>query len=107
MYSAQLAAATEFQLTGAVASPSSNVLCVNVGKSNIAPLIYAEWPNARFEIDNFTRTYVPWSGWEDDSFAGASSPWPNSTVVDALLEWGMNGTRTTPIFPIVSCAVSH
>lgn len=42
-----LAGVGEYSVRASVVSPTINVLCVNMMESEVAPLIYTEWPNAK------------------------------------------------------------
>ncbi len=85
-------------LNAAVVSPSSNVLCANANKSEIAPLVYSEWPRARFTADQgIGESMIPWDGWEGDT---TTSFWPNLTAIDDVFEWKAPDRRP-PIFSMV------
>jgi hypothetical protein len=44
----ELAGVGEYYLRASVVSPTINVLCANMNKSEISPLIYVEWPGANW-----------------------------------------------------------
>jgi hypothetical protein len=45
-----LAGVGEYNVRAAVVSPTVNILCVNMNKTELEPLIYVDWPNADFNI---------------------------------------------------------
>lgn len=106
-----LAGVGEYNLQAAVISPTLNVLCVNMNYTELAPLIYVEWPNAIYNIsDDGTRQKQAWLGWEySTSEAFRENPFLNSTVVDDIFQWGpsygLTG-RYPPVFPMVRLLVS-
>ncbi len=93
------------RLTSIVPSPAVNVICANMARSELAPLIYTEWPYARTSSgalaanDPADEYKVPWVGWKSEV------PGPdevNTTVVDEVFRWGKNYTRQPPVFPTVN-----
>ncbi len=92
----------EYAIKASVVSPSLNVLCVNMNKTELAPLVYTEWPNAR--LVNSTSSpgqLVPSGDYQNDIQLANSSSYLNSTVVDDIFEWGAGYARQPPIFPMV------
>ncbi|ETS82222.1 hypothetical protein PFICI_07224 [Pestalotiopsis fici W106-1] len=90
----------EYQIRASVASPSVNVLCANLNRTELEPLIYATWPDARTvgtEIP-FQRTGV--ADWMDDVPVASEDEWLNSTVVDDIFLWGEKYGRRPPVFPM-------
>ncbi|GME47110.1 hypothetical protein GTA08_BOTSDO00445 [Neofusicoccum parvum] len=77
-----------YTLTASVPSPVIHVLCANMNRSELAPIVYTAW-NYSEELDAPT-----WP--EQIDFLSANSS-VNSTVVDDLFGWGKNG-QTAPIF---------
>ncbi|KID94087.1 hypothetical protein MAJ_09960, partial [Metarhizium majus ARSEF 297] len=101
-------------INASVVSPTVNVMCVNVKKEEIAPLVYMSWPNSKKDYklvkgyvvpaDGFRADYPPWGE------AGKKDNVPNKTVVDDLFKWGPKYGRTPPIlstFPPVMNMVSN
>ncbi|KAF2970311.1 hypothetical protein GQX73_g3327 [Xylaria multiplex] len=79
----------EYSLRASVVSPVINVMCVNMDKNEVAPLVYTEWP----QYDD----YKPW----DQQYVPIQPPlgWVNQTVVDDLFNWGDEvGRRPPPFF---------
>ncbi len=95
-----------YSIRASVVSPAVNVLCVNMAKDELAPLVYTEWPHA-----NLTNsTQIPgqkiaanadtWTA--DIPTAGSNGTWLNSTVVDEIFRWGEKYNRRPPVFEMVS-----
>ncbi|KAI1108415.1 hypothetical protein F5Y14DRAFT_445479 [Nemania sp. NC0429] len=86
----------EYSVRASVVSPVVNVMCANMDEDELAPLIYARWPNPRkqknapFPID--WKLDIPATGWR------------NSTVVDGLFKWGEKYQRLPPLFPLYPTA---
>lgn len=93
-------------INASVVSPTVNVMCVNMKKEEIAPLVYMSWPNSKKDYklvkgyvvpaDGFRADYPPWGE------AGKKDNVPNKTVVDDLFKWGPKYGRTPPILSTVS-----
>lgn len=43
----------EYEIRASVVSPAINVMCVNMGRRELAPLVYTTWPHARKERTGF------------------------------------------------------
>jgi hypothetical protein len=95
----------EHSLKASVVSPTSNTLCVNMQPSEIAPLIYVEWPNARVSVDD-TGSKTAAKDWQNDVPADIALLQSNvsMTQVDSIFRWGSAYNRSFPIFPRVSHA---
>jgi len=91
----------QYQVRASVASPVVNVLCVNMNKEELAPLIYSEWQHALTNTSTIPGQKVAWPGYEGDSQLVPGKKYINSTVVDDLFEWGENYQRQPPVFPMV------
>ena len=92
----------EYAIRASVVSPSLNVLCVNLNKTELAPLVYVTWPNAT--LANSTTNpgrIVAWSGYQSEIQLANSTSYLNRTVVDDIFEWGAKYSRQPPIFPEV------
>jgi len=95
-----------YSIRASVVSPAVNVLCVNMAKDELAPLVYTEWPYA-----NLTNsTQIPGQripadpiGWVNSVPSPSSNEtWLNSTVVDDIFFWGEKYGRRPPVFEMVS-----
>ncbi|KHN95232.1 uncharacterized protein MAM_06943 [Metarhizium album ARSEF 1941] len=84
-----------------VVSPSLNVMCVNMKKEELRPLVYTSWPYSKNVKSRAPGLMVPADGW-----ALRSPPWgedgkegsvPNKTVVDDIFRWGPKYGRTPPM----------
>ncbi|UPK89678.1 hypothetical protein LCI18_000613 [Fusarium solani-melongenae] len=74
-----------FSIDAAVVSPTLNTLCVNMEEDELAPLVYAQFPDN--EKDGFER-------WAQQEL----SEWDNSTIVDDVFRWGTKYGRRRPAF---------
>ena len=61
-----LAGVGEYSIRASVVSPAINVLCVNMNSTELAPLVYTEWPNAITTNSDIPNQKIPWSGYEDE-----------------------------------------
>lgn len=77
----ELAGVGEYAIEASVVSPSLNVLCVDLTKAELAPLIYNN------------------SGPDPQLIPGKD--YLNSTVVDDIFLWGQTHKRQPPMFPKV------
>ena len=84
-------------MRAAVPSPSINVLCANLSKEELAPMVYTLWPGTNGTGANITN--FP---------AGAAGPhipvfpsWLNRTSVDDVFGFGEKYDRRHPVFPKV------
>ncbi|KAF8860800.1 hypothetical protein BDZ45DRAFT_713534 [Acephala macrosclerotiorum] len=93
----------EYALRASVISPTSNVLCANMNASELVPLIYTEWPNARLSntTSDIAGQKIPAADYYNDVQPTSDKPFLNSTAVDDLFEWGSKYSRNPPVFPIV------
>ncbi|KAI0536114.1 hypothetical protein GGR58DRAFT_503583 [Xylaria digitata] len=78
----------EYSLRASVMSPVINVMCVNMDKSEVAPLVYTEWP----QYDE----YKPW----EQQYVPIQPPlgWANHTAVDDVFNWGRETDQRPPPF---------
>ncbi|KAI4625842.1 hypothetical protein J4E80_002975 [Alternaria sp. BMP 0032] len=81
-----------YSLRASVPSPVLNVLCVNMNKTELEPIVYAAWPNDD-EVDLLSWGNVP--GIRDNATT------TNKTVVDDIFGWDTNDTTTTMNWPPV------
>lgn len=96
----------DYQVHASAVSPASNVLCVNADKSELAPLVYTEWPFARLaepsDTPIVTLTGVtPVQTWEDDVQLSLGQAYLNETSLDDIFLWGPNYNRMPPVFSSV------
>jgi hypothetical protein len=99
-----LAGVGEYSIRASVVSPSLNILCVNMQQEELRPLVYTEWPNARYTQKEFLDQTVDWNGWEGDVpryVIDEPLEYLNRTVVDDIFEWGPKYNSQPPIFNIV------
>jgi hypothetical protein len=80
----------KYSLEASVPSPAVNVLCVGMNKSELAPLVYSEWPNAQFNATAYSVS-------PPDNIPNYPS-WLNSTVVDDLFGFGQKYGQRPPVF---------
>ncbi|CZR50143.1 uncharacterized protein PAC_00015 [Phialocephala subalpina] len=92
----------EYAIRASVISPTSNVLCANMNASELVPIVYAQWPNARFSntTSDIPGQKLPAADYYNDVQPTSSKPYLNSTVVDDLFEWGSKYGRNSPVFPL-------
>ncbi|KAG6304812.1 hypothetical protein E4U22_004672, partial [Claviceps purpurea] len=97
MQPADLAGVGEYTILAGVVSPTVNVLCVNMDREELAPLVYTEWPNSipsRSHTDEWRDSVPPILG------PGKSENF-NRTVVDEIFRWGPKFKRRPPVFPLL------
>ncbi|KAF4629090.1 hypothetical protein G7Y89_g9062 [Cudoniella acicularis] len=89
----------EHTIKASVVSPTSNTLCVNMQQSEVAPLVYVEWPNARFNYSN-TGNKIAATDWYKDVPANISlQSNVSQTQVGTIFKWGAVYNRAPPVFP--------
>ncbi|KAJ3522959.1 hypothetical protein NM208_g12642 [Fusarium decemcellulare] len=71
-----------------VVSPSLNVLCVNMAKEELEPLIYETWPHSKHD------GFLNWTQNEMD----ADWVFRNRTAVDEIFGWKFNLDQGQPVF---------
>ena len=99
----ELAGVGEYSIEAAVVSPSLNVLCANLNKTELAPLIYTEFPNAiTTNTSGIPDQLQAYDGFAKDVQVIPGKDYLNSTVVDDIFEWGSTYARQPPVFPMVS-----
>jgi hypothetical protein len=95
----------EYAIDAIVASPTMNVMCVNMARDELKPLVYPEWPNARVKNERVGGEKIGKEDWERDvvqPFNNKGEPnYLNSTVVDDIFRWGKKYDRRPPVFPLV------
>ncbi|KAL4788786.1 hypothetical protein BDV19DRAFT_398014 [Aspergillus venezuelensis] len=82
-----------YELEASVSSPAVNVLCAGMNATELAPIVYAEWPNINTPFDPIT-----WTTTVPDDVPNIEN-WHNRTVVDDIFEIGPDYPgRYSPIF---------
>lgn len=97
----------EYQIRAAVASPSVNVLCANMNKTELAPLIYTTWPDARIMGTEIPYQVTGVDDWTDDVPVASQDEWLNSTAADDVFLWGEKYGRRPPVFPMVGYLLTY
>ncbi len=99
----ELAGVGEYSIEASVVSPTLNVLCANLNTTELAPLIYTEFPNAQLSnMSEIPNQKMAIGGYADDVQLKPGQTYLNSTVVDDIFQWGSKYSRQPPVFPIVS-----
>ncbi|KAF7719360.1 Uncharacterized protein PECH_004854 [Penicillium ucsense] len=80
----------KYVLKASVPSPAVNVLCVGMNETELAPLVYNQWPNSNFDAST-------WSFSPPDDIPVSPSLW-NKTVVDDIFGFGEKYNQQPPIF---------
>ncbi|KAG9555337.1 hypothetical protein KCU71_g12082, partial [Aureobasidium melanogenum] len=83
-------------LEAQVHSPVVNVLCVNMNKDELTPIVYTEWSNNTLNAALWsTGSQLAW-------YQPGNQPngtYLNKTVVDDLFGWGEKYKTSPPVFP--------
>ncbi|TGO51262.1 hypothetical protein BCON_0165g00120 [Botryotinia convoluta] len=91
----------EYKVKASVVSPTINVLCVNMNKTELSPIIYVDWPNAiTTDSPNVPGQKMAWSGYTSDINLQPGQEYLNSTAVDDIFGWGVDG-KQPPVFPML------
>lgn len=103
---ADLGGIGEYSIRAGVASPAINVMCVNMAREELEPLVYTEWPDARTERTGVGNQRIGEDDWEGDipqPLDDDEEPnYLNETVVDDIFRWGPRYGRRPPVFQLVS-----
>ncbi|KAG5916087.1 hypothetical protein E4U61_003973 [Claviceps capensis] len=102
MQPADLDGVGEYTILAGVVSPTVNVMCVNMNREELAPLVYTEWPNSipsRSHTDEWRDSVPPILG------PGKSENF-NRTVVDEIFRWGPKFKRRPPVFPLLPISLN-
>jgi hypothetical protein len=93
-----------YSIKASVPSPSVNVICADVTKAELTPMVYTEWPGATTNITDIPgQKAIQGMKWQSDiPNSTSTNQWMNSTAVDALFQWGEKYKRRPPVFPMVS-----
>ncbi|KAK2615459.1 hypothetical protein N8I77_002210 [Diaporthe amygdali] len=90
-----------YNISASVISPAVNVLCVNMNREELEPLVYTAWPNANVTKNaNDPYQEIGSEKWEDDVPVSSENEWLNSTVVDDIFRWGPQYKRRPPVFQL-------
>lgn len=82
-----------YSLRASVPSPVLNVLCANANETELAPIVYAAWPN------NETAEIPKWNS--DGPTIRNNATTTNTTVLDKLFGWTKKDTERFTDFPPV------
>ncbi|KAI2463794.1 hypothetical protein F4781DRAFT_104660 [Annulohypoxylon bovei var. microspora] len=93
-----LAGVGEYNIRASVISPVVNVMCVNMARDELAPLVYIRWPTARTDFTDIPNQLVGVEDWFNDVPAPTDDEWLNRTVVDDIFRWGPKYQRRPPVF---------
>lgn len=96
-----LAGVGEYSIRASVVSPTVNVMCVNMARDELAPLVYTSWPNARNETTDIPGQNTGIEGWFNDVPPPTEDEWLNRTAVDDIFRWGPKYQRRPPVFQLV------
>ncbi|KAI4723474.1 hypothetical protein E4T48_00104 [Aureobasidium sp. EXF-10727] len=84
-----------YQLQASVPSPAVNVLCAQMTREELSPIVYTEWNN-----DTLNTTQWP-TGAQLAFYQPGNVPngtYLNKTVVDDIFEWGEKYQTSPPVF---------
>ncbi|KAI0885743.1 uncharacterized protein GGS22DRAFT_199935 [Annulohypoxylon maeteangense] len=95
-----LAGVGEYSIRASVVSPVVNVMCVNMARAELAPLVYTEWPQARTASTNVPGQRAGVEDWFNDVPAPSDTEWLNRTAVDDIFRWGPKYHRRPPVFQL-------
>lgn len=95
----------EYAIKAGVVSPAVNVMCVNMDRDELAPLVYTEWPNANTSATGVGNQRIGWSNWTSELpsfyYPDGKQNFLNRTVVDDIFRWGPEYQRRPPVFQMV------
>jgi len=94
----ELSGVGEYSIRAAVVSPAVNVMCVNMKKAELKPLVYTEWPNVVTEETGMPGQTRGHATWFNEVPPPRGNEWLNRTVVDDIFEWGEKYKRRPPVF---------
>ncbi|OTA89973.1 hypothetical protein M434DRAFT_398298 [Hypoxylon sp. CO27-5] len=95
-----LAGVGEYMIRASVVSPVVNVMCVNMDRDELSPLIYTRWPNARTEFTDVPGQRIGVDDWFEDVPHPSNEEWLNRTAVDDIFRWGPEYYRRPPVFQL-------
>ncbi|CAJ2507162.1 Uu.00g083480.m01.CDS01 [Anthostomella pinea] len=91
---------TYFVLRASVVSPTVDVLCANMERSELDPLVYTSWPGARVEDTEVLGQTIGAYDWQTDVPVASKTDWLNETAVDEVFKWGSKYGRWPPSFQL-------
>lgn len=102
----ELSGVGEYMIKAGVVSPAVNVMCVNMDKKELSPLVYTAWPHANITetgVRDQTNAWVNWTSEVPPPLGSdGKEDFLNSTVVDDIFRWGARYKRRPPVFQLVS-----
>lgn len=96
----------EYAVRASVVSPAVNVLCANLARDELAPLVYTTWPAATTNTTIIPGQLIGFPGWQNDVPSANTTEFLNRTVVDDLFRWGPQYSRRPPVFQLVRFSLS-
>ncbi|CZT10179.1 uncharacterized protein RAG0_14723 [Rhynchosporium agropyri] len=93
----ELAGVGEYVIEASVVSPPLNVLCVNLNRTELSPLVFTEYPLAKPKNATEGQAYAEYP---KDVHPVSGEEFLNSTVVDDIFRWGATHGRQPPVFPM-------
>ncbi|KXJ87644.1 hypothetical protein Micbo1qcDRAFT_108050, partial [Microdochium bolleyi] len=94
----ELSGVGEYSLKAAVVSPVVNVMCVNMNRDELKPLVYTEWPNVVTTEAGPPGVVRGHDTWFNEVPPPKDNEWLNKTVVDDVFRWGAKYRRRPPVF---------
>lgn len=94
----------EYSIRAGVVSPTINVMCVNMDRDELAPLVYTRWEYANVTkvADTTVDTgHVGWDAEVPNHNNNEDTGWLNRTKVDDIFRWGPDYKRRPPVFQMV------
>ncbi|KAL8794729.1 MAG: hypothetical protein Q9195_002683 [Heterodermia aff. obscurata] len=82
----------EYHVQASVPSPSVNVICARMTETELAPLVYQQWPNHGSLVPNGTN-------WPQEFDIPRDLGWMNKTLFDDVFGFGRKYNRIPPLFP--------
>ncbi|GAB0132925.1 hypothetical protein EsDP_00001346 [Epichloe bromicola] len=92
----------EYTIRAGVVSPAINVMCVNMDRDELAPLVYTEWPFSTTTSTGVGTQRIGPKDWQDfvpHSLNQDGNPeYLNRSAVDGIFRWGPEFRRRPPVF---------
>ncbi|KAH7313809.1 hypothetical protein B0I35DRAFT_355419 [Stachybotrys elegans] len=99
-----LAGIGRYSVRAGVVSPSVNVMCVNMDRDELAPLVYTEWPYSSTEPTHVGDQRIGTEDWLEHVPPNVDEDgnlyYYNRTEVDDIFRWGEDYTRQPPVFQL-------
>ncbi|CAG9951729.1 unnamed protein product [Clonostachys rosea f. rosea IK726] len=90
-----------YSIRAGVVSPTVNVMCVNMNKEELEPLIYTAWPDARTNSTGVGDQLIGAVDWTNDfPNIDDDKDFLNRTKVDDIFRWGPKYQRRPPYFQL-------